>query len=86
MEHKINQNFAKFLIDLPDFKGLELIPIEHEKADYNFSDRYTIKGFEVEWYKCPFEYKKNGMLFIQAVEKCVVKFKKVPAYTTIGYW
>lgn len=64
--HKFSKDFINFLENSKN-KTFKIVEVEHKKDfSYNYKPKYTFKGFECEWYQCPFntkdeaeEYKKE---------------------------
>ena len=59
---KFSKEFLQFL---RDNKGVnfEVKKVQYKKKDehdYDFDPKYTFKGFDVEWYQCPFDTKQQA--------------------------
>lgn len=58
--HKFSGAFIEFLENKKD-KTFNIVEVEHIKdSDYNYKPKYTFKGFECEWYQCPFDDKQTA--------------------------
>lgn len=59
--HKFSKDFINFLENNKDTKTFEIVEVPHKKdSDYNYSPKYTFKGFECEWWECPFDTKEKA--------------------------
>ena len=58
--HKFSKKFIEFLENKKD-KNFHIVEVEHKKdSNYNYKPKYTFKGFECEWYECPFDDKQTA--------------------------
>lgn len=65
---KIKDSFKVFLEEaIKSRQILELVSIEHKKADYPYAPRYTFKGYGKEWHDCPFDTKTEAEQWLAAM-------------------
>jgi hypothetical protein len=82
------KGFVQFIEATTDWTKAEPVAVEHppeEKSNYKFAPKWTIKGFDCEWYQCPFDRQEEAQDFIKACQMFtprIVVFQE--KYTRIG--
>lgn len=83
-------DFIAWLYDISggtvDKNKLKAVPVEHKKNDtgYSFQPKYTIEGYNVEWYQCPFDTKIEAEEFLEAFRKYPITIERVPTSYSKG--
>lgn len=61
--HKLSENFLNFLENNKNLQ-FEVVEVQHEPTtDYQYSPKYTFKGFDCRWYECPFDTQEKATEF-----------------------
>lgn len=81
---RVPRKFWEWLKELgngDDYRDRTLVVVEHGGP---FSPRYTVSGYYVEWYECPFRDAYQAEQFIAAVNSCDMLFDRVPVAFSEG--
>lgn len=59
--HKLSENFLNFLENNNNLQ-FEVVEVQHEPTTgYQYSPKYTFKGFNCRWYECPFDTQEKAI-------------------------
>lgn len=53
----------------PDHYAFEVVAVPHvnkPRATYKFDDKYTVRGYECEWFQCPFDTLVEAQAWVEA--------------------
>ena len=84
IRHTPGRGFVKWLKESGPGHGrpydFEILRCDHEKTKglYNFSPKYTFRGFADKWYECPFDTELEAMNFLEAMQLCAPQFVETP--------
>jgi len=85
--HKISGKFVAFLKSCDNF-DFEVIRVDHRNHGrygvYQYSPKYTVGGFGVDWAYCPFDTEQDAFDFVKALQICKPRFVRVPKLFSEG--
>lgn len=67
--HKFSKDFIDFLNQNENKNNFEVVEVPYkEDTSYNFEPKYTFKGYDCEWYQCPFNTKDKAIEYKKELE------------------
>lgn len=67
--HELSKDFINFLNQNKNKNNFEVVEVPHkEDTSYNFKPKYTFKGYDCEWYQCPFDTQDKAIEYKKELE------------------
>jgi len=87
--YELKSKFLSFLTscEFSECATFEPVAVAHKKtktSNYDFEPKYTINGYDCEWYECPFDSLPEALAWCDALNARMVRFERIATGVSKG--